>query len=361
MPVYYRVMQNVVYITSRGGTHPSHKAYAEAVNADFQYVDFKLRWHDISAPAWKRYLSWIVCAWTFPNREKYKIFITGGQQFPAVLMKRFKRITNQQKIVCFHANETLYFLHSGYYSRYTSFALKLLLRQYDFHICASQMQTDLLHQLTGGSLKNVFTTFNGVKDKRLNSFSNLKPSLNGKQILLICNLYAGWRLWYKGVDLMIQAVLQVMQHTPVTFTVVGEIEEEAKAELVQMIGKDDLSKIHFAGKTSKLEDFLEQSALYLHCARGEAFGISVLEAMAAGLPSIVSEWTGAKEVVTKADSALIVPLDKNAIVEKIQWYFKLSLAEKEHLSEKCRIACKSYTESKAVESFKNIVEEIKKL
>ena len=346
-----------VYITSRGGTHPIHRAYADSIRADYQYVDFCLRWHDVPSPAWKRYLSWVICAWIFPNREQYDLFITGGQQFPAIIMKKLGRVSSRKKIVCLHDNEVLYFLFTKRYSKPTSRALKWLLKQYDYHICTSQMQTDLLEKAIG-KVQNVSTTFNGVANSRIKVFSKIVPDLQSGRILLIGNLYAGWRLWYKGVDLMIEAVLHAAKKLPIQFTIVGQIDTQAMNELKQRFGQEALDKVSFVGKVTNIEEYLSTSALYLHCARGEAFGISVLEAMTAGLPVIVSEWTGAKEVVVKACSELVVPLSTKAISSKIQWYFGLPMQRRKELSNACRRVSKPYTETNAIASFQKVVSNI---
>ena len=100
-----------VFITSRGGTHPIHRKYADSINADFQFVDFCLRWHDVKVPKWKKYASWVLCALIFPEKKNYDLFLVSGQHVMPVLMRILKRISRKQKLVCFHANEALYFIH----------------------------------------------------------------------------------------------------------------------------------------------------------------------------------------------------------------------------------------------------------
>jgi glycosyltransferase involved in cell wall biosynthesis len=119
-----------------------------------------------------------------------------------------------------------------------------------------------------------------------------------------------------------------------------------------------VNQIDFVGKSDNLTKYLSKSSLYLHCARGEAFGISVIEAMAAGVPPIVSEWTGAKEVVSQVSDMLIVPLDQDIILQRVKWYFNLPLEKKIELSDKCRKISREYTQENAVANFQNTIKHI---
>jgi glycosyltransferase involved in cell wall biosynthesis len=85
---------------------------------------------------------------------------------------------------------------------------------------------------------------------------------------------------------------------------------------------------------------------------------TVVEAMAAGLPALISEWTGTRETVKKVDENLIAPLEPEAIAEKILWYFSLTSAERKKLSERSREVVKeNHDERKVIEIFRNKVSE----
>jgi glycosyltransferase involved in cell wall biosynthesis len=77
----------------------------------------------------------------------------------------------------------------------------------------------------------------------------------------------------------------------------------------------------------------------------------VLEAMCAGVPSIVSEWTGTREAVEHVDPGLVVPCDAESAAEKVHWYFSLSPEARRALSARCREVAAQYSEERAVESF----------
>jgi glycosyltransferase involved in cell wall biosynthesis len=131
--------------------------------------------------------------------------------------------------------------------------------------------------------------------------------------------------------------------------VVGEWDECDRASLL----RDDPSGVTFVGHRSDLTAVFSTACIYLHPGRGDAFPLSVLEAMAAGLVPIVSEWTGTKEVVEQVDPMLVCPLDARVLAERIQCFMNLSISEKVALSNKAREVVSTYTEEHAVKVFKD--------
>lgn len=56
-------------------------------------------------------------------------------------------------------------------------------------------------------------------------------------------------------------------------------------------------KIFFKGNVSNVNDFLEASNIYIHTAKAEAFGLSILEAMALGLPVVTLDGKGNRHFI----------------------------------------------------------------
>ena len=117
-------------------------------------------------------------------------------------------------------------------------------------------------------------------------------------------------------------------------------------------------RVRFLGYKRDISLCLSESSLYVHLARGEAFGISILEAMLAGVPCIVSELTGAREVVEQVDPRLIVPPDPNVAADRMRWYFKLSSSERTFLSARSREVVAAYTEERAAQEIREVVAQI---
>ena len=349
----------VVYITSRGGTHPIHKAYADSINADFQFIDFRLRWHDVKTSRLKKYLSWVICALSFPNRKKYDIFLVSGQHVMPVLMRLFFRLRKDQKLVCFHANEGLYFTYSEKYPFINRLLIRKILPLYDAHICIGKMQADLLRIVSDDKAKNVYQIFNGVAESKSQVWSALKPNLESKKILFVGNLYAGWRMHYKGIDLMIESVIWLLKngYEDIEFYLVGEYDENFLSYFNATV-PEKLKKNFFLEGKQDITKYFSLCGLYLHCARGDAFPTTVIEATAAGLPAIVSEWTGTKEIIEKISPALIVSTDSDKLSEAISDYFSQNKIYREEISKKCKEVAKEYIDKNAIELFQSTIESI---
>jgi len=107
---------------------------------------------------------------------------------------------------------------------------------------------------------------------------------------------------------------------------------------------------------------VQKAGLYLHLGRGDAFPNVVLEVMAAGLPAIVSEWTGAAEVVEQVWPEGVVPLSAEKATEAVVRYFSLTETEKRLLSEKsATLIREKYRLSQAIAIFQNAFEEALKV
>lgn len=104
----------------------------------------------------------------------------------------------------------------------------------------------------------------------------------------------------KGQDLLIKALhllkLQGFSHLDLTFIGGGE----SKAFLDELIRENQLEKeVHLMGAQSQdyIEKHLHEYDLFVQPSRREGFGLTVAEAMAAGVPVLVSSDQGPAEVI----------------------------------------------------------------
>jgi glycosyltransferase involved in cell wall biosynthesis len=353
-------MTKVAYIYGRPGPHPFHRRLGEAVDAKFVPVDFRLRWHDRETWRPYRYLSWATCALSFPGRRDYDIFLTDGPQIPPLILKQLGLLRKNQRVVALMANEMLYFLKAGRYSKRSTRAILYALSRFDALICLGAYQTELAHELLQAHPRRpqILTGQEGIFDKVGAQLQVMTPSLYGHRLLFIGNCHGGWGTFYKGADLLLDAFALAASHVPeLTLDIVGHWDQDTQALLRRRLGTTG-NRVQFLGQLSDLRTPLSMSTLYVHLGRGDASPISVVEAMLAGLPALVSDQTGRRDDVARVDSQLVVPLDAAIAADRIRWYLGLDRSEKLRLSERSRQVAAYYSEANAVARFRSMIDHV---
>lgn len=334
-----------VFLEGRPGAHWTGRDYARSIGAEFHYIDEQARWHDITLPAYRRYLRWLRCGAAFPF-DSYEVILVDGPHVWPPLAKYFRR--KDTPVFALIQNETLYFIYARYLPILSRWGLLEALRKYDALIVIGQMQAELLSKLLGQRTPPTFIGFNGVSDQILAALPQYNP--HSEVILLVAHGPSGFRTWYKGLDLWLEALTLVRRRRPkVEGWIVGSWADDEIARLRQTYPE---APVRFWGSQSELLPFFKEAGLYLHLGRGEAYGLAVLEVMAGGVPAIVSEWTGAKEVVAQVWPEGVVPLSAEKAAEAVLRFFELPTGEKKRLSEAGAALIRArYRQEQAVEAF----------
>lgn len=121
----------------------------------------------------------------------------------------------------------------------------------------------------------------------------------------------------KGYGDLIQAAAKLRGSWQ--FLCIGEDEgylEEAK-QSAQLLGLDD--RIQFLGKKSDVRDILAITDIFVLASYREGVPRSVIEAQAMGLPSVVTDIRGSREIVANNETGIIVPThDPDALSRALQ-------------------------------------------
>jgi glycosyltransferase involved in cell wall biosynthesis len=357
----------VLYLHGRPGAHPVHVAFAKAITSEFRFVDEPVRWQDQGRGIVFNLYAWFMNALRFKDRKKYDVFLVDNLHVTIPLMRMLGLLKKKQKTIVHLGSHTLYFMYSGKFSRINLWMHKLALRNYDALICEGKMAHEMARLILKEKCPPAYTTFLGPQSSRNQLLKTCEPELNSHNILIIAAGPEKFREFYKGLDIMFKSFQVAFTINPkLKLTILGDWKQEIKNDLLNQLSTEAKASVEFAGVKTGLESYLsylKSSALCLHCSRGDAFPTSTIETMSAGLPTIVSEWTGTKEVVVKVDPRLIVPLDVNLIADKINWYFNLTEKEREELSAKGRKVTEAYNEEDAIkhykETFKKICHDLK--
>lgn len=102
--------------------------------------------------------------------------------------------------------------------------------------------------------------------------------------------------------------------------------------------------------------YLKKCGVYINASTHESFGANILEAMAAGIPPIITQNCGAREIVEKIDPELIAKADVEDIYKKtIKLILNKNLL---NLSKKARKLAKGFSIEKSKKDFKKTFNEL---
>jgi len=313
------------------GNHPVHRKFAESVTKDI-----------------------IPFSKNIP--KDYDVYFIEGAYVLPVLLRKMGKINRNSKIIVLFADPRLYYLDKKIkfsYKKKRAYRMnplrqkisKIALRDIDGAVCEGEINFELFKKFCPNIHVKKIIPF--IWNERFIKLLKVKPDLKTKNVLFVGN---GPDEYCKGLDFLIKIFKGFKKEFP-----------EANLEI---LGDDwDIKRewigdgIYFRGKKD-IVPFLEKTSLLIHLGQGEGFGIQILEALLAGVPTMVSEGTGAKGVVGEIDSKFVVPLNEERVLTTMRKYFKSSLNYKKKLSEKGRDSVKRITQKKQIQEFKKQFEKL---
>jgi UDP-glucose:(heptosyl)LPS alpha-1,3-glucosyltransferase len=135
----------------------------------------------------------------------------------------------------------------------------------------------------------------------------------GKPIMV----FVGWEFKRKGLATVLDAMPLMTSVSP-HLLVVGGDQQPSFIRQAERLGIKD--KVHFVGAQSDVRPFLWGSDIFVFPTRYEPSGIVIMEAMAAGLPVVVSRCAGASEWVREDVEAALLddPFDVEELARKLE-------------------------------------------
>jgi glycosyltransferase involved in cell wall biosynthesis len=120
----------------------------------------------------------------------------------------------------------------------------------------------------------------------------------------------------KDLGSLIRAVAAMPDDVPVILAIVGDGPE--RQHLEQVTGEvNATSRVRFLGHRDNARDWLAACDAYVNCSISEGVSLTILEAMAAGLPVIVTAVGGTPEVVDSASGVLVPARDSAALADAL--------------------------------------------
>lgn len=352
------IKYSVIYIKGRPAPHPIHQKYGSLVADKEQYIDTWLKWYGQDRNKLINILAWLINALIFSLKApKNTVFFTDGMQVPFLPVKYFSKLLFKNiKLVALVANETLYFTDTGYYKGLSLKLSKIGFRTYDHLICIGDYQYELALKFVKSN-NQLSKIYNGLPQSYINLLQSHSITNNfSKDLIFVANGgTGGFRTHYKGLDLMILAFEKAKMVDPdLRFIIIGDWDKAEQARLINTVEESVQKDIIFMGAQKDIYRALQGKNIYLHCARGDAFPTTMLEAMNMGLITVISDRMGFNETVNNIDKNLVATLDVENISKALLYALKLDNETKENLSLKFKTFAKEYTEEKALIEFEKV-------
>lgn len=225
------------------------------------------------------------------------------------------------------------------------FIKRLLSQSVDGVLSVSKMLERLIFKILGRSTP-VSVTPPYISPSNYRMLDNVHGDLGQKSVLMVGSGK------YKGIDTLIKSwSLVLRKHPEASLTIIGDNDVEVSNE-----------NIHIPGYVDSLKPYYEKTSLYIHPAKVDAFPVSVLEAMRAGVPPIVTETTGVKSEVLPVDESLVREPTADDIADGIMYYFSLNEHTKYSYSKQLHNSSINYSRRKCKKTFKtklyNMLDEI---
>ncbi|NIB99454.1 glycosyltransferase [Halobacterium sp. R2-5] len=307
--------------------HHAHRSMGESIGADFVELE---RGNPL-----KR----IVAAKNLDLDNKPIITEGGKPLFQAVWMKFFG---NCGPIIHLAADETLPNIFDKYphYKHHERFIHYLEHKYVDGVIGISDKICESARRL---GICNVQKTYPFTEEWKFEKLTDTTPNLDSDKILVV---------GHNSDKNNLQTLEEIAKScsSEVSIDVIGGGTETLDSEHVQGHG--------FIGDEDRFVQFFSNASCFLFPAVSQMFGVVVLEAMHAGLPPIVTEDVGAKEVLSPVDDRLIAKTTPEDLARSIDWYMSLPRSQKKSLSGQVRTVSKEHSPMEGIKRFEKSYENV---
>jgi glycosyltransferase involved in cell wall biosynthesis len=244
---------------------------------------------------------------------------------------RIRNYVRQHKIDIYHAHLTFGVLFGALLRIpriYTHHSIKMRVNRIAFH-CINLLIDELIaickacaEELEEHSGRAAVTIENAVDDRRIVSLNSI-----GFRNWDRLNCIAVGRIGEaKNYDLLIEALarLPVRHREKVFVRIVGEGSVDATRRLQSRIFEKGLDEtVVLMGNRNDVPSLLAESHLFLMTSRYEGLPIALLEAARTGLPCVVTDVGGCREVIENCRNGVVVPAnDAEAIALAIKRFIE---------------------------------------
>lgn len=172
-----------------------------------------------------------------------------------------------------------------------------------------------------GFLGPIFMMYPSIEENKIKKVSSICYQSERATVIHI----GGGDLKYKGVDITL-GVAKILKEAD--YTILGYDRKAMKVNIPE--------NVSLPGRVKDVTPFLENSSLLIHPGRGDTFPVATLEAMAAGIPVMLSEETGTSEIIKDEMPLFVRKCNTEDFIEGVRWFLSLEQSEKERCSDKMK-------------------------
>jgi glycosyltransferase involved in cell wall biosynthesis len=184
-----------------------------------------------------------------------------------------------------------------------------------------------------------------VQPDMVKALDGVAPDLESNHAVTVCEGRD-----HKGVDLLVKAWPKVREEIPdATLHIVGSGHPDKYGST---------SGVTVQGFVDDLIHEYAEASLYVHPARADAFGVTVTEAMCAGVIPLVTYTTGSSSIVQELSSDLVVEPEVESLVNGILDYFEQSNKVRQQWSEQAIGWAAPFVEDRRIKQFEEALETI---
>jgi glycosyltransferase involved in cell wall biosynthesis len=218
----------------------------------------------------------------------------------------YKLLINEQK------DHNVKFIDAYTYRKRVAFSLKST-RSFDKIICISSSVFDSFKsRIPASKLNSAFYELIPNKFK----FSCIDVNKHEK----LTFVYIGHSVWLKGITYLLEA-WQKIDSSAAQLLIAGSINPQLNDYI--KLHFNNLKNISYVGHLNNPNEFYRKAHVFISPSLMDAHPATISEAMYCGLPVIVSDGCGSKELVENNVNGFIVPSrDSESIKNKIEWFMK---------------------------------------
>ena len=298
-----------------------------------------------------------VAAWLHKHRSEFDLVQVNGGSTSAIADINTVHFVHsswlQSPAHIIHQRRDFYGAYQWFYTCVNAFWEKTILRRTKVVLAVSEKVKQELIEINIPE-NAIHVILNGVDLEEFFPGSGDRQSLNlplGKPLAL----FAGdIRTNRKNLDTVLQAMMQVPElHLAVVGNTTGSTYPQL-AEKLKLGGR-----VHFLGYRRDLPDVMRAADFFVFPSRYEPFGMVVTEAMASGLPVIITASAGAAEVVTP-DCGIVLPdpEDSGALAQALL-YLTQNVDQRKPMGQAARGIAEHHSWSSKAKSYINLFEKLK--